>query len=450
MVNDLNIVNARLWLEDGLHEASLSVQDGRITRIGAPSKLPRADRTVDAAGNLVIPGLVDLHVHFREPGQTQKEDFQTGTSAAAAGGVTTVVDEPNNIPVTSSVQALNAKRRLVEGKALVDYTFSLAPNAGSLEDINEARRAGYSAFTIFDELGGSPTGMADTGVLHEALGRIKEVDGVAFLNCRESDLVQRTARRLRAQGRNTLRDYMSHFPHVAESVGAAKRVLLAASLGVKAHLREVSTRETVEALQQLKPYMGAVSAEVRPDHLFLTIEDTGDLGPYAQQWTPLRTRGDAASLWQALRDGTVNVIASDHATHTREEKEPGWSDIWQSPPGLPAIESMLPLLLTRVNMGGLSLSTLVEAASANPARVLGVYPRKGCIRVGSDADLVIVDMKKVNTIRGEESLAKNKWTPYEGWKVKGAPVATFVRGVETFRDGVMVADPGSGEFLKLL
>ena len=448
MTQSMSIVNAKIWLQDGLYEGGLFVEDGKIAKIG--KSMPEADHVIDAKGNLVLPGLVDLHVHFREPGFTHKEDFYTGSCAAAAGGITTIVDEPNNNPVTSTPDALREKMSLIKRKAAVDYTFSVALHADTPEHIPVFREMGVNCFAVFDELGDAPTGMDDTGVLLDALSRVKEAEGLALLNCRESDLVVHITERLRGSGSGTLDDYNAHFPHVAESVGAAKRVLLSHAVGVKAHMREVSTLETVNVLRKLKHYMVGVTAEARPDHLLLNHENTRGLGPYAQQWTPVRRKTDNEALLDALRDGVIKVIASDHATHTEGEKERGWDDIWESPPGLPAVETMLPLLLTKVNEGVLELGTLIDAASANPAKVMGQFPRKGCIRVGSDADLVLVDMKMQRVIRGEGLHGKTKWTPFEGWRTRGAPVATYVRGVEAYVDGEAVAAPGHGVFLSAM
>lgn len=443
----LKIINAKLWVEDGVYEGGLTASDGKIIKIGKEPSLPESDNTIDALGMLVIPGLIDLHVHFREPGFTQKEDFLTGTRASAAGGITTVLDEPNNKPVTSSVETLKTKQELIKGKAYVDYLLNMAVYADKLDEIEAAAKYGVKWFAFFDELGDRPTGMNDTGVLFDALRKVRAVDGLALLNCRESDLVIYTMNRLKAEGKNTLKDYMSHFPHIAEAAGGEKRVLLAYDAGVKAHFREVSTAETVATLRSLKQYLGDITSEVRPDHLFLNQENTAELGPYAQQWTPIRTKQDQKALWNALNDGTIDIIASDHATHTVEEKEPGWENIWKSPPGLPAIESMLPLLLTAVREGKTELARVVEAASVNPAKRLDLYPEKGCISVGSDADLVIIDLKQEKTIRGDESLAKTHWTPYEDWKTIGAPVTTIVRGIPVYHEGEIVADPGLGRFI---
>lgn len=446
---DLCFTNARILTEDGLIEGGLAVEDGVIIKIGAEFKLGKAERTIDVGGKIIAPGLVDLHVHFREPGFTQKEDFLTGTRAAAAGGVTTIVDEPNNSPVTNSLETIKSKMEIIKGKAYVDYSLQMATYADSLDEIAKARDYGVKAFPVFDELGDKPTGMENTGVLREIIQKIKAVEGLALLNCRESDLVINTMNAIKETGRNKLSDYMAHFPHVAESLGGAKRIHLAHEAGVQAHFREVSTAETVEMLRSMKGYMDNITAEVRPDHLFLNIENTEDMGPYAQQWTPLRTEADSDALWGALNDGTVNVIASDHATHAWEEKERGLENIWKSPPGLPAIESMLPLLLTAVNNDNLGLERLFECASTNPAKIMGLCPRKGSIKVGSDADLVVIDIKKESVIKGENSKAKTHWTPYEGWKTQGTVEATYVRGIETYMEGEIVGTPGQGRFLSL-
>jgi len=443
----LKIINAKLWLEEGIYDGGLATLDGKIIKIGKEPSLPETENTIDAKGMLVIPGLIDLHVHFREPGYTQKEDFLTGTRAAAAGGVTTVLDEPNNKSVTSTVEALKSKHDLVKGKAYVDYLFNMAVYVDKLDEIELAARFGVKCFAVFDELGDRQTGMDDMGILFDALKLIKSVNGLAMLNCRESDLVIHTINQLKKEGKNTLKDYMSHFPYIAEAAGGAKRVLLAHDAGVQAHFREVSTAETVDMLRKLKPYLGNITSEVRPDHLFLNQENTAELGPYAQQWTPIRTKQDQRELWSALNDGTIDIIASDHATHTVEEKDSGWENIWNSPPGLPAIESMLPLLLTAVSEGKTELVRIVDATSCTPAKRLGLYPEKGCINIGSDADLVILDLKQEKIIRGDESLAKTHWTPYEDWKIKGAPVTTIVRGIPVYHEGEILAEPGVGQFI---
>ena len=440
----VTIVNARVFTGGGLREGTVIAEDGVITAIGRnPSPV---GEVIDARGNLLLPGLVDLHVHFREPGATQKEDFYTGGCAAVAGGVTTVLDEPNNTPVIETPQALKLKLDTIRGKSLIDYGVTVALNDHNLDVLPEFIRLGATAFAEFDELGDKPTGLTDAGALLDAMKAVKAVSGLLLMNCRDAEIVDHEMAKIRYDGRKGFRDYSASFPRVAESAAAAKRLIMAESVGVRAHLREVSTIETLRVIGALK---GNVTAEARPDHLFLNDEDSAQLGPLAQQWTPIRGRSDNNVLLKALSAGLVDAVASDHAPHTLEEKQPGYQNIWSSPPGIPAVETMLPLLLNEVNRGTLTLARLVEASSTTPARILGIHPRKGEIAIGSDADLVIVDLNEEWTIRGEVLHGKTRWTPYEGRKVKGRVLDTIVRGMPTYDHGELIGKPGQGRPLKL-
>lgn len=438
----VTIVNAKIFTGGALREGAVVAEDGVITGIGRNTST--VGEVVDAHGKVVLPGLVDMHVHFREPGATQKEDFYTGGCAAVAGGVTTVLDEPNNTPVIDTPAAFKLKLDTIRGKALVDYGVTVALNDRNLDALPEFAKLGATAFAEFDELGDKPTGLTDAGALLDAMRAVKAANGLLLMNCREAEIVDHEAARARRGGRNGFGDYNASFPRVAESVAAAKRLLMAESVGVRAHLREVSTVETLRVLAALK---GNVTAEARPDHLFLNGEDSAHLGPLAQQWTPIRGRGDNAALLKALSAGLVDIVASDHAPHTLDDKQPGYRNIWDSPPGIPAVETMLPLLLTEVNRGTLTLARLVEASATTPARILGAHPRKGEIAVGSDADLVIVDQDEEWTIRGEELHGRTRWTPYEGRRVKGRVLYTFVRGTPTYDHGRVLGKPGQGGLL---
>jgi dihydroorotase (multifunctional complex type) len=443
-LSGVTIVNARIFTEGNLREGSIVAEEGRITEIGR--SVTHVGEVIDARGNIVLPGLVDLHVHFREPGAMHKEDFYTGSRAAVAGGVTTVLDEPNNTPVIDTPAALRKKLGIIRGKTLVDYGVTVALNDHNLDCIPEFESLGATAYAEFDELGDKPTGLTDAGALLDAMRAVKEVDALLLMNCREADIVDHEVARLRRMGKNSLQDYNSSFPRVAESVAAAKRILMAESLGIRVHFREVSTLETLRVLRALK---GGVTAEARPDHLFLCEEEDAALGPLAQQWTPIRRREDTQRLMKALSTGLVDTVASDHAPHTLAEKEPGYANIWDSPPGIPAIETMLPLLLTEVNRGTLGLARLVEASSTIPAKILGIHPKKGEIAVGSDSDLVIINPDEEWTIRGEELHGKTRWTPYEGRRVKGKVLMTLLRGAPTYDHGEVKGEQGQGRLLQL-
>jgi dihydroorotase len=446
-MTDTTIINARAFIDGALTECGIAIADGQIAHIGKELSLHPGTSFIDAHGTIILPGLVDLHVHFRDPGATHKEDFFTGSCAAIAGGVTSVLDEPNNIPVTDTPDALRSKLEIIKRKSLVDYSCSVALNAWNLNKLKEFRDLGAYCFAEFDELGDKPTGLTDAGILLEAMKRVKEEGGMVLLNCREAKIVDKAISEIRAAGKNSFNDYNDSFPNVAEAIASADRLLMAEDIGVKAHLREISTHETLRVIRCLKK--SNISTEGRPDHLFLNKVDHAALGPLAEQWTPIRRPEDSHEMLEALNSGLIDVIASDHAPHTLEEKSLGYKNIWNSPPGIPAVETMLPLLLTEVNKGTLSLTRLVEATAINPAKILGIYPKKGCLQLGSDADLVLVDIKKERTIRGENLHGKTKWTPYEGWKTRGEPVLTFIRGILMY-DEVIIGKPGQGKALHMM
>jgi allantoinase len=444
---DLVVKNARICTENGIVFGGMAIKNGKIIAIGGDNELASGKKELDINKKLIIPGLVDLHVHFREPGGTQKEDFFTGTKAAAAGGVTTVFDEPNNIPITNSLEALEAKLALVKNKAVVDYAFNVSLNSNNLHQILLFRKFGIKSFAVFDEIVDTPTGLTHCGILRDALEQVKQVDGIAFFNCRESEIIDRETARLKRVGKNTLKDYNQSYPAIAEVLSAAKQLLIADEIGVKCHFREVSTLECVNIFKQLKVKTDTC-IEARPDHLFLTQENSEHLGPLAQQWTPIRSEKQSKALWQAIDEKIINVIASDHATHTFEEKMAGNENIWEAPPGIPAIESMLPLLLNRINEGKLSVEQMVELTALNPAKFIGLYPKKGVLKIGSDADFVVVDLEREALIKGKDYQSKAKWTPFEDWKIKGVPIMTFLRGEKIYEEGRVCASPGYGQYLE--
>jgi dihydroorotase (multifunctional complex type) len=446
MTVDLVIKNAKVFYQGEFHEGGLAVDGGKIVAIAKEPHLPRADRVIDTKGNLVIPGLVDIHVHMREPGRTHKEGYSSGSRAAAAGGVTTFVDEPNNTPPTTTPEELKRKQKLARKKAIVDFSFSIGLTPHNLEEVPRFIESGIASFAIFDEMEGPQLDIPDTGTLITALEAIKKAGGVASLNCRHAPLRTWLTRRIKEQRGNDVRAYSEASPPVEEAIGAAKILHLACTLGVRTHVREISTLASLTILDGW--VTGNITAEVTPNHLLLTTEDAMRLGPYAQIPPPIRSRSDSDALWAAINKGTINVIASDHAPHTRAEKDRGLTDIWESPPGLPGIETMLPLLLTQVNRGRINLNRFIELTSENPAKGFRVYPRKGLIQVGSDADITVVDLHQRWRIKGDGLRSKVRWTPFEDWDVQGRVLMTVVRGAVVYDiNEDFLAKPGNGNFI---
>jgi allantoinase len=286
----------------------------------------------------------------------------------------------------------------------------------------------------------------DAGTLITALEAIKTAGGVASLNCRHAPLRAWLTRRIRGQRGKDIRAYSEASPPLEEAIGAAGVLHLARAVGVRTHVREVSTMASLNILDGWKT--GNITAEVTPNHLLLTTDDVVRLGPYAQIPPPLRSRGDSDALWAALNKGTIDVVASDHAPHTRAEKDRGLTDIWESPPGLPGVETMLPLLLTQANQARIDLRRLIELTSENPAKAFKMYPRKGVIRIGSDADIAVVDLHKRWRIKGDDLRSKVRWTPFEDWDVRGRVTMTVIRGAVVYdAEGESFAKPGHGNFI---
>ncbi len=441
---DLVVRNGIVYTPYGLTQASIGVEDGKIAWMGrAPL---RGERTLDVEGKLVLPGMVDMHVHFRDPGSPEREDFETGTMSAAAGGVTTVAEMPNTTPPVISAEVFREKRRRVEGKAYVDYALVAGAGSASREEIKPLAREGaiaYKMFMIsrFKELAVSDADMLDN------LFSIAETGLPCLVHAENEELVSRGIELARGLGR---RDPLAHSefrPPLAEAEATIRAILFAKEASARLHICHMSSIEALAFLSWGKEKGVKVTGETTPSYLLLSTDDLERLGPYGKMDPPLRGAEDRRALWQALGRGLIDVVASDHAPYTGEEKGTGWRDIFEAPSGSVGVETTLPLMLDSVDRGLISLERLVDAFSTNPAKILGLYPRKGCISIGSDADLVVVDPKAEFEIRGESLHSRQKSTPFEGYRGRGKPLTTVVRGEVVVEDGEIVGRHGYGVFL---
>jgi dihydroorotase (multifunctional complex type) len=443
----------RIHTPSGWRDGSIVIgPDGRVIGIAEPGDEPPAARRIDATDLVVLPGLVDTHAHFRDPGFTAKEDYLSGTRAAAAGGVTTVLDMPNVEPPTTTADRLTAHLANAAARAIVDFGHNAAATVP--EEIPGLAEAGAAAFKVFM--------MRDVGRTYPHMPGIAVDDHATLLRICEA--VARTGRPLfvhpwdqslyelfvaRAQERWG-RDFRSYARAGREAdglvldSGVATMLQLQRATGVRLHVLHVMSSGTIGLIRAAKAAGRTVTAEVNPGSLF--VADSWDrierLGPYALgMWVP---DDHAAALWSATIDGTIDVVGTDHAPHTRAEKELGWRDMYAAPGGAPMIEHYLSLLLTDVAGGRLSLDRVVELCSAAPARLVGLYPRKGAIRRGSDADLVVIDPDRQAVIRAATSHSKCGWTNLEGRAVVGLPVMTILRGTVVAAEGEILVGPGFG------
>jgi dihydroorotase len=428
---DLIVKNGTLVNHDGIGPGDVGVRDGRIAALG---DLARADagETIDATGLHVLPGLIDSQVHFREPGLDWKEDLKTGADAAVLGGICTVFEMPNTEPPTTSVVMLEDKIARATGRMSCDFAFYAGGTHDNVDELVAMERmVGCAGVKVFM---GASTGsllVADD----EGVARILKAISrrAAFHSEDEFRLAER--RSLARAG-----DWTSH-PEVRDveaAVSSTTRLLrIARAAGKRIHVLHISTAEEMEILRHNKD---VASVEVLPNHLTLAAPDAYErLKGKAQQNPPIREARHRDALWAALRDGVVDVIGSDHAPHTEEEKARPYP---ASPSGTPGVQTMVAVMLTHVAEGRLSLERLVDLLAHGPQRVFGLAD-KGRMAVGYHGDLTLVDLKARRTITNDWIVSKSRWTPFDGMQAKGWPIMTIVRGQVVMRDDTILA-PGQG------
>ena len=422
---DLVIKNATLVTSNLTFRAGIAVTDGVISSVASNEHLPSAQKIVDASGLYVLPGIIDSHVHLRDPGFTYKEDFSTGTMAAAAGGVTCVFDMPNNNPPIKSVEALEEKLEVVRRKAVVDYGFYALLGAGNLHDLAGLSRSGVIGFKCFltEALQVEPP---EDGEVLEDFAEVARLKRRVTVHAENDSIVKYRVRDLKERKRGDANAHLESRPAVAEEEAVNRTITYARESGCKVNIAHLSSERSVEAVRLAIGRRENVTAETCPHYLLLDSARYEELGSLMKVNPAIRTPTDRAALWEGLRDGTIGIITSDHAPQAEEEKRKPM--IFDCLSGISGLETMVPLMLTQVNKGLISITEFVKLSSENPARTWEVFPRKGCLNVGSDADLTIIDMKKRVKISAESFMSKAKWSPFDGYEATGVPVFTIVRG----------------------
>lgn len=414
------ITGATCVLPEETRLASVLIEGDRIVGIDPPPAA-HVDERVDATGLHLLPGVIDDQVHFRDPGLTHKEDLRTGSLACAKGGVTTFLEMPNTKPTTTTVAALHDKLALAASKCVVNFGFYIGATVDNVEELKQARRTpGIKIFI------GSSTGnmlVDDQPALERIFG---ETTLPICAHCEDEATVRANAARL--GGGREVADHSQIRDHAAAVIATRRSIDLAVRHRHRFHVLHVSTADECEVLRE---HHDLITAEVCPHHLLFNVDDYARLGTRVQMNPSIKTAADNAALWQALQDGRIQVVATDHAPHTLEEKAQPYP---KSPSGLPAVENSLALMLTSVNQGRCTLEQVVRWMCESPARVWDIVG-KGRIAEGYDADLVLVDLNKSATIRDEEQVTKSRWSPWHGVTLTGWPVRTWVLGREVFRDG---------------
>ncbi|WP_246797344.1 dihydroorotase [Burkholderia perseverans] len=428
---ELLVTGGTVMTPGGAERIDLACAAGRIVALGALAAGWRADTTLDARGLHVLPGVVDTQVHFREPGLTHKETIEAGTRGAVLGGVTAVFEMPNTQPLTLDAAALDAKLARARGTAWCDHAFYLGGSAVNAERLAELERlpgcAGVKVFmgSSFGDL------LADEDAVLRRIVR----HGRRRMAVHAEDEARLGERRARVEASRDVRDHPRWRDPQSALLATRRIVGLAAEAGRRLHLLHVSTAEEMAFLAL---HRRQVSVEVTPHHLTLVAPECYErLGSLAQMNPPVRDAHHREALWQALRDGVVDVIGSDHAPHTRAEKARPYPD---SPSGMTGVQTLLPVMLDHLHHGRLSLPRLVDLTSAGPARLFGLAG-KGRIALGYDADLTLVDLAARRRIGDGWIASVAGWSPYDGMPCTGWPVATVLRGRPVVRDEALVGTP---------
>jgi dihydroorotase len=414
------IQNAMVVLPHGMEQFSVVIDGTRIADIDPAPQLA-VDEVIDAGGLHLLPGVIDDQVHFREPGLTHKEDLSTASRACAKGGITTFLEMPNTVPATTTQARLEEKLALAAHRSLVNYGFYIGATVDNLPDLQQAQRTpGIKIFI------GSSTGdlLVDEQL---ALERIfAETTLPITAHCEDESTVRTNAARF--AGSRNVADHSRIRDHQAALIATRRAIDLAHRHRHRFHVLHVSTGAETELLAD---HRNLITGEACPHHLLFNIDDYGRLGTLVQMNPSLKTARDNWQLWQALAEGRLQVIATDHAPHTLEEKRRGYPE---SPSGIPAVENSLALMINEVHRGRATLEQVVHWMSEAPARVWDIVG-KGRIAVGYDADLVLVDLQRVAEVRDEDQLTKCGWSPWHGERLVGWPVRTWVMGREVYREG---------------
>ena len=441
-MSSLLIKNGTVILEDKTTQADILTEDGKITKIATA-----AEQIVDAHGKYVLPGVVDAHVHIGDLNFTQREDFKSGTQAAAAGGVTTIIDMVLKTPVDSP-EAAREKIDRGTRQGIVDFSLHAGMmNSTNLANIEALTQLGICSFKAFM----CAPYFIDKATLQTLMKETARFDAITNLHAEDEELSQQLMAELKRAKRMDPIAHNESKPNAVEEKAIKEAIGIARTARNKLHISHMSTSEGVRLIAAAKKEKKVnVTAETCPHYLSLTKADVLKLGPYLKMSPPLKTEADILALWRGLANGTVDMITSEHAPGEADEKEIGWENIWDAWGGIPSIETMLPIVLSEgVNKSRITLEKAVKVLSENPAKRFGLYPRKGHIAIGADGDFTIVDLTMEKKVKASDLHYKVGWTPYEGWVMKGWPIITIVRGQVVAKDGKILAKGGQAQFVAM-
>jgi len=440
---DLTIRGTTVVTPRGRFAADIHVRGGKIAALGSLDT--PAAQTVDAGGLLALPGVVDGHVHFMDPGDTEREDFITGSAAAAVGGTTTVIEHTHAAPVLDA-EHLRRKVAHLSRRSVVDFGLAAHVWPDRLPGIGQLWAAGPAYLKAFTcETHGVPAMLA--GDLLRYFKAAAGCGGLTLVHCEDDAITRERERALRAAGRADNGIIPEWRTREAEQVAAAQVALLARITGARVIIAHTSHPEAVDLVHRERAHGGDIWIESCPQYFFLKESDVLQHGALRKFTPPARLADDdgVPRMWQLLAQGQITHISTDHAPATRAQKQKG--DIWQAPFGLPGVETTLTLMLHAAHQGWVTLQRVVEVLCEMPARLYGYFPQKGTLLPGADADITLIDPVRTRVIGDDQVISKAGWSPYAGMTVVGGPVMTFSRGHLVARDGTPHGEPGWGRWL---
>jgi allantoinase len=448
---DVVIKNGKIVTGDSIVDAGIAVKDGKIVAIATDATLPEAKKTIDAKGNYIIPGVIDEHVHILDMDLADTdENFVTGSTAAAVGGITTVCEMPLGVPSTTTLEVLERKKEIAAGKFLVDYAFWGGVVPGNIDEIPKMVDAGVIGFKGM--MSGSVPGVfevLDDGNLLDSFRKIAECNSIATVHAENDAIINHLQAKLKAEGKNDIFAYFEGSPVIQEVEAISRAAMLANEANCQLHIVHVSCPQGVDLITKRREDGQNITCETGPHYLALSQEDGKKLGPYLRFAPPVRKKADTDVLWRRLEQGKILTMGSDHGPSPKEFKEKGWANIWDTGNGAIALETFLPIMLSEgVNKGRISIQQLIALLCENPAKLFGIYPEKGVIQVGSDADLVMIDLERDWKIDAKKFHSMHKHSPFDGWDIKGKPIMTMVRGKVVAEDGEAIGEPGYGRFVR--
>lgn len=449
---DVRVAGGTVHTPGGPVRADVLVGKGKVVGLVGPDEEVSGTEVIDASGLQVIPGLVDMHAHTRTPGYEYKEDFFTSSQAAAAGGITTFTDMPNVEPPTDTVDLLQAKRDIAARDCLIDWGHLVSPTR--LEEIPKLAAAGATGFKIFQVSGGYPhdprIAMGESERVYAAFEEIAATGLHCSVHPFNQPLMDLLTEQAFAKGLPKNQQTFSEIytnPLVWSS-GVAVLLELQRVTGARLHLLHTHSDASLELIRAAKARGQRVTCAIDPKYYHLNRDHVAEQGARCAPGGVISENpARLEAIWRALDDGTIDTIDSDHAPHTLEDLQRFSEDPWTGPFGSPQYEYMLSLVLTDVHEGRITLARALQLLCEHPARIIGAYPRKGALQVGSDADLVLVDLNEEVHPSDEKTYSKVGWTPYNGWTFKGAPVLTMLRGRVIAEAGKVVGERGYGQYL---